>query len=86
MSASIDSRINSSSLPAIEPERRATQALKWDVISSTIEARIFQQAFPRKPDQRQRPWQTLFNLGEESAYIVGDNMRLLGGRVNAHSS
>jgi hypothetical protein len=36
---------------------------------------------------RRQPWADFMDIDEmESAYIGGEDMRLLGGRVNAHSS
>ncbi|KAK4156152.1 hypothetical protein C8A00DRAFT_30964 [Chaetomidium leptoderma] len=58
----------------------------WEAVSSSPEGRMLQQVYPRQPDHRRQPWQEFHSLKEESTYIVGDDMRLLGGRINAHSS
>ncbi|KAH6843147.1 hypothetical protein B0I37DRAFT_448503 [Chaetomium sp. MPI-CAGE-AT-0009] len=58
----------------------------WETVSSTPEAKLLQLAQPTLPDFRRQPWKDHFPLKEQSAYIVGDDMRLLGGRINAHSS
>jgi hypothetical protein len=64
----------------------APALLTWTSVSSTPEAKLLQQAQPALPDLRKQPWKEYFPLKEQSAYIVGDDMRLLGGRINAHSS
>lgn len=59
----------------------------WDSISSGPIAKKFQSIFPLDIESRRQPWTDFMDINEmESAYIVGEDMRLLGGRVNAHSS
>lgn len=59
----------------------------WDAISSGPIGKNFQSIFPLDIESRRQPWTDFMNINEmESAYIIGEDMRLLGGRVNAHSS
>ncbi|GAW17718.1 hypothetical protein ANO14919_071840 [Xylariales sp. No.14919] len=59
----------------------------WDSLVTLPSSKAFREAFPMANEPRRQPWETHFKVNEtESAYIKGDDMRLLGGRVNAHSS
>lgn len=42
---------------------------------------------PSTQDNRLQPWKKWLDIKEkESAHVKGDDLRLLGGRVNAHGS
>ncbi len=71
------------------PDKRAPspEPSTWEVIRTMPSAKLFQEAFPPTRETRQQPWEKYVDMNEkESTHIVGDNLRLLGGRVNAHSS
>ncbi|KAK3933473.1 hypothetical protein QBC46DRAFT_359621 [Diplogelasinospora grovesii] len=59
----------------------------WQAVRGTPTGKAFQQVFALDWEARRQPWEQYIKINEkESANIVGDDMRLLGGRVNAHSS
>ncbi|KKP06320.1 hypothetical protein THAR02_01565 [Trichoderma harzianum] len=77
MYAHHDSPSDTASSKAFPAEKHG-QPLAWEAVSKTPEALRFQQTFIRREDNRQRPWQSFVKITEESAYIIGDDQRLLG--------